>query len=48
MPVAIHDLPSEQLEHRPQPATRGLIHDPAFVAIINGIVAIATTVSNTM
>ena len=51
-PVAVDQLAVEQLEHCPHPPARrlatGPVHDPAFVAIISGMVAAATTVSNTM
>ena len=38
-PVAVDDLAVEQLEHGPQPAAARRRHEPAFVMIINGIVA---------
>src|SRR3954468_8229495 len=42
--VGIDDLAPEQFEFRPHSPAAGAAHDPAFVAIIRGIVAIATTV----
>jgi hypothetical protein len=46
--IAVDELAVEELERSPDSAPCRGTHDPAFVAIINGIVATATMTSNTM